>query len=151
MTEQLSFIEAELQQKKQEKGQAQAQAAGQQEEKEKSRESDVSLNSYYSDINNAAARLSVDTLGDSLPLPAEMLQLRHAELKREHKDLKGEIHGMTRQLTWIKRQLDATKGHARVLSKSTSDWADMMRRSQHSASLNERRKNTKTRSYGAET
>ena len=137
LTEQLEFIEAELQQKKGES----VQAAGQVEEKEKSRESDASLNSCFSDYNVTGARVSVDTIGETLP--AELLQLRHAELKREHKDLKGEIYGMTKQLSWIKRQLDATKGHARVLSKSTSDWADMMRRSQHSASLNERRKTLK--------
>lgn len=75
----------------------------------------------------------LDDSGDNV----QVLQQAHASLVNEHQGLQDEIARMHGQLAWIESQLQATKGHAQCLSRSTSDWAGMMRQIAHSTAVQE--------------
>ncbi|GBG29008.1 Hypothetical Protein FCC1311_052302 [Hondaea fermentalgiana] len=81
----------------------------------------------------------VSSLEDAYDDPdnVQVLQQAHATLVEEHQGLQDEIARMNGQLAWIESQLQATKGHAQCLSRSTSDWAGMMRQIAHSTAVQE--------------
>mmetsp|Transcript_18219 Transcript_18219/g.29625 ORF Transcript_18219/g.29625 Transcript_18219/m.29625 type:complete len:697 (-) Transcript_18219:831-2921(-) len=96
-------------------------------EKENSQhENDALLSAVHKE--SAAQEFSdTDTITSLEEGGMSILEMEHANLKHAHRGLKDEICNMTKQLSWIETQLHASKGHARCLSRSTADWASMMK------------------------